>query len=636
MAGLPALLAEGPAAADKFYAAIRNGDAAAVRQMIKDGADVNSRDGRGSTLLMHAAASGTAETVRTLILAGADVNAKNNGEATALMWATGDMDKVKLLVDSGADLNARSKRGRTAVQIAAAQAGNIEVVKYLAGKDAEITGAPIVEAAIANDTAMVAFLLDKGQDPNGKNPSGITPLMAAAGNGNSAMVKLLLARGADVNAKSGEGFGPSVRNGNIALGHLTPLLLSAAAGDAETVRLLLEAGAAVNAQDIRGMTPLMLAVATDRANPEIIGLLLKNGASPDMKSNVGETVQAWAAKSRAPKAPKFKEVSANSNDVRAAAEKSMALLLKSSDSFLKEGGCASCHSHNITTVAASLARAKGVMHDQAAAAGVARANYLQFTAFANMLLERLDPPAVEIIAYAGFAAASDGAAPDRTTDALAHNLVAQQHEDGSWGLPGIARPPITDGRISTTAIAIRVLRQYAPPSRRKEMDERAVRAARWAMDEPANSTEDLVMQLLAAHWAGLDSGVSRPVAQRLLALQREDGGWSQNTNLNSDAYATGTTLYALQTAGVVSVKEPAYQRGVRYLVSTQAADGSWHVASRTPKFQPYFESGFPYGHDQWISQMATGWASAALSAAVPETPANGTTVARNRSGSGAN
>jgi len=40
------------------------------------------------------------------------------------------------------------------------------------------------------------------------------------------------------------------------------------------------------------------------------------------------------------------------------------------------------------------------------------------------------------------------------------------------------------------------------------------------------------------------------------------------------------------------------------------------VKSRAPKFQPYFESGFPHGQDQWISAMATGWAAAALSTGI--------------------
>ncbi len=62
---------------------------------------------------------------------------------------------------------------------------------------------------------------------------------------------------------------------------------------------------------------------------------------------------------------------------------------------------------------------------------------------------------------------------------------------------------------------------------------------------------------------------------------------------------------------VVSVAV-AMERGTAYLLATQRADGSWFVASRSPKFQPYFEGGFPYGPNQWISSMATGWATAAL------------------------
>jgi hypothetical protein len=35
--------------------------------------------------------------------------------------------------------------------------------------------------------------------------------------------------------------------------------------------------------------------------------------------------------------------------------------------------------------------------------------------------------------------------------------------------------------------------------------------------------------------------------------------------------------------------------------------------NRAMKIQPYFESGFPYGHDQWISHAGTAWAVIALS-----------------------
>ena len=58
---------------------------------------------------------------------------------------------------------------------------------------------------------------------------------------------------------------------------------------------------------------------------------------------------------------------------------------------------------------------------------------------------------------------------------------------------------------------------------------------------------------------------------------------------------------------------------MNYLVATQNANGSWRVASRAPKFQAFFNSGFPYGGDQWISAWATSWATMALAQAAPAT-----------------
>jgi squalene cyclase len=101
--------------------------------------------------------------------------------------------------------------------------------------------------------------------------------------------------------------------------------------------------------------------------------------------------------------------------------------------------------------------------------------------------------------------------------------------------------------------------------------------------------------------------------------QRSDGGWSQNDTLESDAYSTSLTLYALAKAGV-SPGDASLTRAVGYLLGSQRADGSWYVRSRAPKFQPYFDGGFPYEHDQWISAMATGWATAALAATVQAEP----------------
>jgi len=98
-------------------------------------------------------------------------------------------------------------------------------------------------------------------------------------------------------------------------------------------------------------------------------------------------------------------------------------------------------------------------------------------------------------------------------------------------------------------------------------------------------------------------------------MQRPDGGWSQFSEMSSDAYATGQALYALNVGGKMAVTNAVYQKGVEYLLRTQAADGTWHVQTRAIWLQPYFESGFPYGRDQFISVAGTAWATMALSVA---------------------
>jgi hypothetical protein len=86
--------------------------------------------------------------------------------------------------------------------------------------------------------------------------------------------------------------------------------------------------------------------------------------------------------------------------------------------------------------------------------------------------------------------------------------------------------------------------------------------------------------------------------------------------MNSDAYATGVAMTVLVESGALAVGTDSHRRGMNFLLSGQFPDGSWHVRSRSIKFQPYFESGFPFGHDQWISSAATAWAVQAIATGV--------------------
>ena len=161
------------------------------------------------------------------------------------------------------------------------------------------------------------------------------------------------------------------------------------------------------------------------------------------------------------------------------------------------------------------------------------------------------------------------------------------------------------------------MKAYAPPGRAAEINERIARATAWLAAETPVTTEDRNMKLLGLLWAGRSAAERASLAKQILAKQRADGGWAQTDHLQSDAYATGVSLFALVEAGGITFEHQSYKKGSAYLLSNQRPDGSWYVKSRAVKFQPYLDGGFPYEHDQWISAMATGWATAALALALP-------------------
>jgi len=624
-------------ASERFYQAIRNNDLASLQSLIKTG--VNGKDQRGSTPLMYAAAYGSLDAMRALLDAGAEVNANNAFDATPLMWCANNIDKVRLLVSKGADVNAKSKQGMTPLIIAALQDGGSGVVKFLLEKGANVNARGTAEATAllaatnANDTATVRLLLNAGADANAKDLPGETALMNAAANGNVEVMKLLLAKGAEVNATDNPN-AMSVKNGPINLGKATPLMYAATNGRPEAIQLLLDAGAKLDLQEVRGMTALMLAVATDHANPRIVHLLVAKGADTKIKSKNGETAIDWAKKFSDPAVLKELGVepqqSASSAVVvpasdskltpREAVAKSLPLLQKATNGFFTEGGCVSCHAQNLTAMAVTTARANHLPVDETAAAEQLKTVKLQWAAFDQVLLQRLDPPgAQDTIMYSVLNLAAEGAKPDRAIDAMIHNIAGEQHQAGNWSVPYIERPPMEDGDFSRTAICLRALKVYSLPGRQAEFDDRIRRAAAWLEAAAPRTTEDRSMQLLGLKWSGESNRTLEPRLRALIAQQRADGGWAQTPNLSSDAYATGEVLATMHELGIPA-SEAAYRRGVAFLLKTQLADGSWHVASRAPKFQPYFQSGFPYDHDQWISSSATAWATMALIYASQEKP----------------
>jgi hypothetical protein len=205
---------------------------------------------------------------------------------------------------------------------------------------------------------------------------------------------------------------------------------------------------------------------------------------------------------------------------------------------------------------------------------------------------------------------------DEYTDATVRYIKAMQTPAGNWDAFESRRPPMNTGMYQTAALAVYALWNYGPLAEKADTEKALVRAAAWLEAARPSTTQDRAFHLLGLAWANARSESIAAATKALAAMQRADGGWSQLPSMRSDAYATGEALYALQTTGRMPATDAVYVNGVKYLLKTQAADGSWHVKSRSIWIQPYFESGFPYGPDQWISAAGTSWATIALSLTV--------------------
>ena len=620
-----------PEESKEMFAAIRSNDLAAIQRLAVAGA--NQRGDRETTPLMFAGAYGSKDAIKLLLQAGADVNAKNASGYTALMWSVTEPAKAATLIAHGADVNAKSQKGRTALLTAALQNGSDTVVQMLLAKGADplavdnIQLSFLLAASRGCNPRQVRLAVQKGADVNSKDHFGMTALMNAAQAGDVESVKFLLSNRADVNAAFKSGL-VHVKNGPVAFGDITALMFASFNGSPEIVRLLLRAGANVNAVDVRGMTPLHMAVATAAQNPEIVKMLLKAGSDPTTKDNTGATAGDWAARYNIyPEVIKLLPSRGGSISERIipavksaashvspseASERSLRLLQKVSDNFLTTGGCVACHAQNLTGAANHYADVHGNKISHAVQQRDAMALKAFYTPMRDALVTRANPyVSPDDEGYALFQLSLSGTPADTTTDALLHDLVTQQLENGTWHFGLAARPPMVDGDFSRTALAIHAIRAYAWPARQADFATRVQKARSWLLRAQPVANEQFVMQLLGLTWAG-DQDTSR-FARQLIARQRPDGGWSQNFSRESDAYATGQALFALGESRNLAAFDPVFQRGIRYLLATQKEDGSWHVKSRSPEVQPYFESGFPYQHDQWISMAGTAWATIALS-----------------------
>jgi ankyrin repeat protein len=211
-------------------------------------------------------------------------------------------------------------------------------------------------------------------------------------------------------------------------------------------------------------------------------------------------------------------------------------------------------------------------------------------------------------------AAQAAGVPRDSTTAVYARRMARWQRDGHW-VTSDFRPPHSSSIFTATATAVRAIQDYMPDERADERDAAVQRARQWLMTTTGTSTEDAAFRLLGLVWAGASADERVEARRDLLTRQQPGGGFAQLPGYQPDAYSTGEALFALHEAGL-SPTDPAWQKGAAFLISSQAADGSWRVRSRMVSpatiSPPYFSTGFPYAKDEFLSYAGSCWAVMAL------------------------
>ena len=492
----------------------------------------------------------------------------------------------------------------------ASSGGNLETVRLLLNnrEDPHLAAGslrPLSAAAYYGHPGVVNLLLERGVGANERDGFGATALHASALMDETAIAELLIRHGADPNL-IGEKPLPSGQQVG------TPLMFSAyTQPGAALAQLLIDHGADVNAFTTDGETALKRAQSS--GNSKLVEILTRAGARGGQ-----DTRAYWNDSDPLPAAVA---------DLRNSVEKSLALLQQSGLGFVIKCGCVSCHNQHLPAVAIAMARRRGFSVDENQARQASEITRIALAAQRDRARQMMFVGGPVGLGYAFFELAATGALPNSETAVYLRNLAAQQLPSGNWRPTG-ARPPQEFSDITATALAVRAIQIYGckTPGWPADCLERIRRARLWLLSIKPSSTEEATFQLLGLSWAGADPAHLQNRVRNLILQQRPNGGWGQLPTLPGDAYATGQALYALHEAGGLRVSDPVYRNGIQFLLRTQRPDGSWLVRSRTLRIQPYFESGFPHGRDQFVSVSGTSWASMALilasQPAAAQTPPN--------------
>lgn len=320
----------------------------------------------------------------------------------------------------------------------------------------------------------------------------------------------------------------------------------------------------------------------------------------------------------APHAPAATAPPVSTADIRGAVNKVLPLLESSALFTLQERACFTCHHTGHATMAVNEAWSRGFKVDERHLAQQLTRTYAELAGnLPRFKAGRIISGKGDEIGISLWILDVAGWRPDATTAAAAEFLLDHNPDLDHWEAE-VRRPPNVGSPFATTFLVLRALERYGAREQKQRITVRSNAAEKWVRTTPSDDTEDRVFRLRTLHLLAHDKQALAAEAGQLLRSQRDDGGWAQLSQMESDAYATSTALAALHDTGILTPRDSAYQKGLQYLLRTQLADGSWHVKKRSHAIQPFFKSGFPHEQDQFISYSATCWAAYALLQTMPK------------------
>jgi len=141
---------------EELFAAVRQGDAAAVKALLDKGVDVNTKFRYDATALSYASDRGHLEVVKLLIERKADVNVKDTFYgATPLIWAAqkGHAEIVRALLERGAE-------GKDDALMMGAGAGQTALVKVVLDQKGEFKAETLSNAYAAAERGKHAGIVE--------------------------------------------------------------------------------------------------------------------------------------------------------------------------------------------------------------------------------------------------------------------------------------------------------------------------------------------------------------------------------------------------------------------------------------------------------------------------------------------